>query len=85
MTEGGWYRLRNNARTLGERDGNNKLLAEGSEDDDNKYGKDGNIPDYDKEYAIDVDNVGKPLDIGDDQRCPRMSVPCKSEAKRAPR
>jgi hypothetical protein len=41
VMEGGWDRLHNHARTLGERDGN----GEGNEDEDNKYGKDGNIPD----------------------------------------
>ena len=47
LTEGGWDRLHNRARTLGECDGNNK----GNKDDDKEYSKDGNIPDdYDK-YA----------------------------------
>ncbi len=36
-------RPRDRARTLGERDGNNELLAEGDNDDDDKYGEDGNI------------------------------------------
>ncbi len=40
MTEGGWDRLHDRARTFGERDGNN----EGDKDDDDKYGKDGNNP-----------------------------------------
>ncbi len=40
-TEGGWDRPHNRARTLGERDGND----EGKEDDNDEYGKDGNIPD----------------------------------------
>jgi hypothetical protein len=31
---GGWDRLRNRARTLGGRDGNNKPLVEGNNDDD---------------------------------------------------
>ncbi len=47
MIEGGWDRPHDRARTLGERDGNN----EGNKDDDDKYGKDGNIPDDDDEYA----------------------------------
>ncbi len=38
-------RLRNRARTLEEHDGNNEPLAEGNNDDNNKYGEDGNIPD----------------------------------------
>ncbi len=47
MTEGGWDRPHNHARTLGECDGNN----EGNKDDDKEYSKDGDIPDdYDK-YA----------------------------------
>ncbi len=44
VTEGGWDRLRGRARTLGEHDGNDKLLTEGDEDNDDKYGEDGNIP-----------------------------------------
>jgi hypothetical protein len=83
MTEGGWDRPRNHARTLGEQGGNDEPLAEGDKDDDNEYGKDDNIPDNDDEYAVGVDGVGKPLDEGDDQRCRHASVPCKSAAKRA--
>ena len=41
MTEGGWDRPHNRARSLGERDGN----EEGDEDDDDEYGEDGDIPD----------------------------------------
>ncbi len=52
MTEGGWDRPGNRARTLGERDGNDKPLAEGNDDDNDEYGKDGNIPDDDNEYAL---------------------------------
>ncbi len=48
-----------------------------------KYGKDGDIPDEDNEYAVGVDGVGKPLDEGDDQRYPRTRVPCESAAERA--
>ncbi len=81
--EGGWDRLRDRARTLGECDGNDKPLAEGNEDDDNKYGKDGDIPDDDDEYAVGIDGVGEPLDKGNNQHCPRTSVPCKSVAERA--
>ncbi len=47
--EGGWDRLRNRERTLGECDGNNEPLAEGDKDDNNKYSKDSNIPDNDNE------------------------------------
>ncbi len=47
VSEGGWYRLHNCARTLGECDGNDK----GNKDDDKEYSEDGDIPDdYDK-YA----------------------------------
>jgi hypothetical protein len=81
--EGGWDRLRDCARTLGERDGNNMPLAEGDKDDDDEYSKDGDIPDNDDEYAVGVDGVGKTLDKGVDQCCPRTSVPCKSAAERA--
>ncbi len=47
MMEGGWDRPHDRARTLGERDGND----EGDEDDDDEYGKNGDIPDDDDEYA----------------------------------
>ncbi len=50
--EGGWDRPRDRARMLGERDGNNKPLAEGCDNDGNKYGKDGDIPDDNNEYAL---------------------------------
>ncbi len=40
MTEGGWDRPHDRARTFGERDGNN----DGDKDDDNEYGEDGNMP-----------------------------------------
>ncbi len=83
VTEGGWDRPRNHARTLGERDGSNELLAEGDEDDNDEYGKDSDIPDDNDEYAVGVDGVSEPLDEGDDQRCLRTSMPCESAAKRA--
>ncbi len=83
MTEGGWDRPHDRARSLGERDGNDKPLAEGDEDDNDNYGKDGDIPNDNDKYTIGVDGVGETLDEGDDQRCPRMSVPCESAAKRA--
>ncbi len=77
--EGGWDRPRDRARTLAERDGND----EGEKDNDDKYSKDGDIPDDEDEYAVGIDGVGKPLDEGNDQRCPCTSMPCKSAAKRA--
>ncbi len=40
VTEGGWDRPHDRARTLGERDGNNK----GNKDDSNEYCKDSDIP-----------------------------------------
>jgi hypothetical protein len=83
MTEGGWDRPRYCARTLGERDGNDKPLAEGDKDNDDEYGKDGDIPNNDNEYAVGVDGIGKTLDKGNDQRCPCISMPCKSAAERA--
>jgi hypothetical protein len=83
VTEGGWDRPRNRARTLGEHDGNDKPLAEGNKDKNNEYGKDGNIPNDDDKYTVGVNFVGKTLDEGDDQRCPRMSMPCKSAAEHA--
>jgi hypothetical protein len=46
LTERGWDRPHNRARTLGECDGND----EGNKDDDKEYVEDGNIPDdYDKD------------------------------------
>ncbi len=83
VTEGGWDRPRDHGRTLGERDGNDEPLAEGDKDDDNEYSEDGDIPDDNDEYAIGVNGVGKLLEEGDDQRCPRTSMPCESAAERA--
>ncbi len=68
---------------LGERDGNDEPLAEGNEDNTNEDGNDGDIPDENNKYAIGVNSVGKPLEEGNDQRCPRTSVPCESAAERA--
>ncbi len=44
MTEGGWYRPHDHVRTLREHDGNDKPLAEGDNNNGNKYNKDSNIP-----------------------------------------
>ncbi len=41
MAEGGWDRPHDRARILGERDGNDK----GNKDDNDKYAKDGDVPD----------------------------------------
>ncbi len=57
MMEGGWERPRNHGRMLGERDGNNEPLAECDEDDDDKYGEDGDIPNDDYKYAIGINGV----------------------------
>ncbi len=43
--KGGLDRPRGRARMLGERDGNNEPLAEGNNNDDDKYGEEGDIPD----------------------------------------
>ncbi len=52
MTEGGWDRPRDRARTLGEGDGNNEPIAEGDEDDDDEYSEEGDIPDDDDKYLL---------------------------------
>ncbi len=52
VTEGGWDRPRDRARTLGERDGPNEPLAEGNNDNDDEYSKDGDIPDDNNEYTL---------------------------------
>jgi hypothetical protein len=44
VMEGGWDRPPNHARTLREHDCNNKPLAEGNDDNNDEYNKDGNIP-----------------------------------------
>ncbi len=71
--KGGWDRPRDHARTSGERDGNDKPLAKGYDDDNDEYGKDGNIPDEDNEYAIGIDGVNKPLDKGN-KECDTLSA-----------
>ena len=81
--EGGWDRPRNHARMLWEHDSNNEPLAEGDNNDNDEYGKDGDIPNDDDKYAVGGNGVGKTLDEGNDQNCPRTSVPCKSAAERA--
>jgi hypothetical protein len=73
VTEGGWDRTCDHARTIGEHDGNNKPLAEGNDNSNGKYGKDGNIPDSNNEYAIGVDSVDKPLDEGNNE-CDTLSA-----------
>ncbi len=46
---------------LRECDGNNEPLAEGDDDDVEKYGKDGDIPDNDDEYALRASYSQRPL------------------------
>ncbi len=71
--EGGWDRPRNLAGTLGEHDGNNKPLAEGDKDNDDEYGKDGDIPDDDDEYVVGIGSVEEPLEEGNDE-CGTLSA-----------
>jgi len=71
--EEGWDRLQDHARTLGERDSNNKPLAEGNDYNDDEHGKDSNIPDDNDKYAVGVDGVDEPLDKGDD-KCGTLSA-----------
>ncbi len=59
--EGGWDRLRDHARTLREHDGNNKPLAEGYNDNDNKCNKDGDIPNDNDKYAVGLTVSTNPL------------------------
>jgi hypothetical protein len=74
MTEGGWDRPHNPARTFGERDGNDEPLAEGNDDNDDEYGEDGNIPDdNNNDYAVGVDGVDEPLDKGN-KECDTLSA-----------
>jgi hypothetical protein len=61
MMEGGWDRPRYHARMLGEHDGNDGPLAEGNDDNDNKYDKDGNIPNNDNKYAVGLAVLTSPL------------------------
>ncbi len=52
VTEGGWDRPCDRAKSLRERDGNDKPLAEGDNDDDDGYDEDGDIPNDDDEYPV---------------------------------
>jgi hypothetical protein len=52
VMEGGWDRPCGLARTLRERDGNDEPLAEGEDNNDDKYDKDGDIPNNDNKNAI---------------------------------
>jgi hypothetical protein len=73
VTEGGWDRPRDCARTLRECDGNDRHLAEGDDNDDNKYSEDGNIPDDNNEYSVGIDGVNEPLDKGNNE-CGTLST-----------
>jgi hypothetical protein len=55
--EGGWDRPRNCARMFGERDCKDKPLAEGNDDGDDEYGKDGNFPEDNNKYPIGIGGV----------------------------
>ncbi len=59
--------LHSNAKTLGEGDGNNEPIAEGDNNDNDKYDKDGGIADDDNKYTIGVDGVNEPLDKGNNK------------------
>ncbi len=61
MTEGGWDRPRDHAMTFREHDDNDEPLAEGDDDNDNKYDEDGNIPNNDDEYAVGLMVLTSPL------------------------
>ncbi len=50
------------ARFLGSHFGMSINIAEGDDDEDDEYGKDGDIPDDDDEYAVGVDGVDELLD-----------------------
>ncbi len=57
-----------------ERDGNDKPLAKGDDNDNNdEYGDDSDIPDNDDEYPVGVGDVGKPLDKCNDD-CGTLSA-----------
>ncbi len=74
VTEGGWDRLRDRARTLGERDGNGKPLAKGDDDNSNyEYGDDGKVPNNDDECPVGIGGVNEPLDECNDD-CGTLSA-----------
>ncbi len=58
---------------LWEHDSNNEPLAEGNNNNNDEYGKDGDIPDNNDEYAVGVDGVNEPLDEGNNQ-CDALST-----------
>ncbi len=61
VMEGGWDRPRNHAGILWEHDGNNEPLAEGDNNDNNKYNNDGKIPNNNNEYAVGLTVLTSPL------------------------
>jgi hypothetical protein len=61
VMEGGWDWPHNRARTLREHDGNDKPLAEGKDDDNDEYDKDGNIPNDNDKYAVGLMVSTSPL------------------------
>ena len=77
MTEGGWDRPRDRARTLRERDGSDEPLAEGDDDDGDEYNEDGNIPNDDGEYTVGLTVSTSPSTRAKTSMklCPRTSMP----------
>ncbi len=74
MTEGGWDRPCDRARTLGEHDGSDKPLAKGNDNDnDVEYGNDIDIPNNDDKYPVGVGGVNEPRDEGNDD-CGTLST-----------
>ncbi len=69
VMEGGWDSPSDRARTLRERDVKNEPLAEGNDDEDNEYDKDGDIPD---ESAPPAESIARLR-----PECQRLSVPSR--------
>ena len=78
MMEGGWDRPHNRTRTLGLPDGNDKPLAEGDNDNNKEYGKDGNIPNNDNKFAFGVYGVNEPLDEGSNECGTHSAAPARA-------
>jgi hypothetical protein len=60
VTEGGWNRPHDHARTLRERDGNGKPFAEGNNDNNDECNKDSNIPNNNVEYKVGLTVLTSP-------------------------
>ncbi len=62
VTEGEWNRPGDRVRMLREHDGNGEPLAEGDDNDEDEYNKDGNIPNNDDdEYTAGLMVLTSPL------------------------